>query len=161
ILSAIDAAVPNPSIGIPGLGSWKPLNFLHDAINAAADGVQSALGGAQDAAARFQSGLLDSLTLLIGIPLLLALGVYDLFVLLLKHTLPALFNTATAPITSTATGVAARVTALEKTVASDLAAAKNYADNAAASALQTAKTYAATNIAAAAKSLEDDIKTVT
>lgn len=157
IVAAIQAAVG--SFRVPIIG-WHPFGFVNGILSAAQAGLQAALDGAQDVAAKFQSGLLDSLTLAIGIPLLLALGVYDLFVLLLRHTLPALIGSGTKVATDTATGVAARVTALEKTLADDLQKARDYADSVSASALSTAKIYAATNIAAAAKSLEDEIKSV-
>ena len=157
IVSAVQAAVG--SFTVPVIG-WHPFGFLNGVFSAAQSGINDALQGAQDAAAKFQSGLLDSLTLAIGIPLLLALGVYDLFTLLLKHTLPALIGTGTKAANDTAAAVAARVTALERTVANDLGAAKDYADSAAAKALSDAKAYAGTNIAAAANSLEKEIKSV-
>lgn len=157
IVAAIQSAVGGFTVPII---NWHPFGFVSGILSAVQSALQGALDGAQDAASKFQSGLLDSLTLAIGIPLLLALGVYDLFTLLWKHSIPALLNTTAKPITDAATNVAARVTALEKTVANNLTAAKDYADSQAAQALSNAKAYAGTNIAAAAKSLEADIRTV-
>lgn len=160
VIVEIDKAVPNPSIGLPGVGSWKPLNFIHDVLNAALSALQATLSGVEGLVSKLWSLSADSLTLMIGIPLLLALGVYDLFTLLLKHTLPALIGTAAKPVTDAATKAGAEVSSLEKTVADNLAKAKDYADAQASSALQTAKVYSATNLAAAANSLEAEIKSV-
>lgn len=155
IVDLIAKLVPNPSIA-----GVHPLGFVPGFVGAVQSAIQDALSGVDDAAAKFQSGLLDSLTLMIGLTLLLGLGVYDLMVLLWKHSLPAYIASLLSKPAADAVHAVTSVATLEQTVADNLAKAKSYADGAAASALATAKAYSTTNLLAAATSLESDIKTL-
>lgn len=104
--------------------------------------LNDAIKGVEKGTAKFESGLLDSLGILVAIPLLLAYGV--------KAALEYLWNHALGPfvhnIADVAKGVAdkawSHVQTLEGTVASNVGKAEDYADGVAAHALSSAKTYA-------------------
>lgn len=105
-------------------------------------GLNDAIKGTEKAAAKFESGLIEALTLLIGIPLLLGFAVYKAFQYLWNHALGPFVHRIVDAIDTTATKALAKVTALEGTVANDLGIAKRYAENEASDALASSKAYA-------------------
>lgn len=105
-------------------------------------GLNDAIKGTEKAAAKFESGLIEAMTLLIGIPLLLGFAVYKAFQYLWNHALVPLVHSITDAISTRATQALSKVTALEHTVEVDLGKAQDYADGAASGALASAKAYA-------------------
>lgn len=126
-----------------GIGPYHPFHGITSkASNAITSALNSAVQGLEGAAAKFESGLVDSMALIIGIPLLLGVALYDLLKYLWGTALSAFVNTVVGPVRTTASNALTRVTSLEGTVADDFTKAKNYADNAAAGALSDADAFA-------------------
>lgn len=120
--------------------------------------LNDAIKGTEKAAAKFESGLIEAFTLLVGIPLLLGYAVYKAFGYLWNHALVPLVHSITDAIDTTATKAWSHVQTLEGTVAKDLGKAEDYADGAAASALAGAKAYAGHWIDNAITVLRGDIR---
>lgn len=126
-----------------GIFGTHPFGGIARAMeNTVLHGLNEAIKGTEKAAAKFESGLIEAMTLLIGIPLLLGFAVYKAFQYLWNHALVPLVHSITDAISTRATQALSKVTALEGTVETDLGLAKRYADGAASGALSGAKAYA-------------------
>jgi len=141
-----------------GIGPWHPFhNVTHKLSNAITSQLDSAIAGLETAAAKFESGLVTALELIVGIPLLLAVAVKDALDYFWHTALGAFVHSVTGPIASTASAALAKVTTLEGTVANDLTRAENYADAAAAHAISVSEGYASTWIDHAVSVLNQNI----
>jgi hypothetical protein len=138
--SAVDQIVGVLNVGIFGAHPFGGIARTME--NTVLRVLNDAIKGVEKGTAKFESGLLDSLGVLLAIPLLLAYGVKAALEYLWSHALgPFVHN-----IADVAKGVAdkawSHVQTLEGTVATNVGKAEDYADGAAAHALSTAKTYA-------------------
>lgn len=116
------------AIDVDVLG-YHPFSGVASAIkNVVTDGIGSAIKALEKAAASFEQGLLDSLTLLIGIPLVLADGLYLALKALWTHALTPFINHVVAPIRADVTAIEQDIGSLYTLTATDLARAEGYAD---------------------------------
>lgn len=136
----------------------RPLHRVAVAIEHGLVGMlDDAIRGVEKAAARFESGLIDSFGLLIAIPALAILGVKAALEYLWNSALKPTIRAITNPIKADADAALAQVHALYATVAANLTAAEEYARGRAAAALTAAKAYADTRVDAAIGLLRRDI----
>lgn len=151
------------SKGVAGLLDFKvlgvrPLHGLAAALNNTVVRVlNSTLHDVETVAAKFESGLVGALELLIGLTLLVFVGIYDALSYFWSALLRPLIHSIVDPVADIANAARAKVAALEDTVANDLSRAERYADGQAAGALATAKAYADHWIDHAVSSLNDGI----
>jgi hypothetical protein len=136
----------------------RPLHGLvTGAENAVIGALDEAIKGVERRAAQFESGLIDSLALLIAVPLLLGLGVKGALEYLWNHALRPVIHSITDTIRAAANSALTKVEALEKTVATNVGAAERYAREHALSALTDAESYVDTQLRAAEGTLRRDI----
>lgn len=138
--NATDQIVSVLNVGVMGV---HPFGAIARAMeNTVLRVLNDAIKGVEKGTAKFENGLLDSLGVVLAIPLLLAFGVKAALDYLWHHALGPFIHRITDAIATTATNALAKATGLERTIADDLDAAENYADGAATKALSSAKAYA-------------------
>lgn len=137
---AVDKVVSVLNVGVLGVHPFASIARAME--NTVLRVLNDAIKGVEKGTAKFESGLLDSLGVLVAIPLLLAYGVKAALEYLWNHALGPFIHRITDAIDTTATKAWAHVTALEQTVANDLSKAEDYADGVGVSTLSAAKKYA-------------------
>jgi hypothetical protein len=140
LASAITGAI---NIHIPGVG--HPFAGIAGAMqNAIVSPLHALMKSSEAGIAKGLSGLVDSLAVIIAIPLLLALGIKAAFQYLWNHALAPFVAAAVRTIRRDATAALNQLTTLSSTVAADLTRAEHYAETQAAKALGSARSYAET-----------------
>jgi len=118
---------------------------FHGAAVAIENGIVGALDaaikGVERVAAKFESGLIDSFGLLIGLPILLGLGVKAALVYLWDRALKPTIHVIADPIKATADSALAKANAARAAVELRFGEAEAYALGRAEWALETAKAY--------------------
>lgn len=116
----------------PFRGIYLVGGYIADAIDSLTSpllsGVQDALSALEKSAASFEQGLLQSLELLVGIPLVLADGLYVGLKALWTHYLAPFVNHVVADIRADVKGIEQDITSLYTLATTDLARAETYAD---------------------------------
>jgi hypothetical protein len=126
-----------------GIGPYHPFHGITTkAENAVTASFNTAIQGLEKQATKFESGLVDAFTLIVGIPLVLAVALFDLLKYLWNTALSGFVHGVVDPVRSAANTAITRITTLTGIVADNLSAAKNYAEGQASSALSDAKDYA-------------------
>lgn len=121
----------------------RPFHFLASALEGLiVNGADAGIKALEHALARLFSGVVDSLGLLIGVPLVLGLAVKDALSYLWSRLLVPKIRSVTDHIVITATNALSRVESLERTVANDVSNLERYAESHATAALNEAKAYA-------------------
>lgn len=120
-------------IAIPVIG--KPFAGIATTIeNGIVSWLDDAIRGVEKVTARFFSGLIDSLGILVGVTLIALILVKDALAYLWNQAVQPLIHTVVAPIRTLAEAAVAKVDALTGTVAADLTRAEHYAAGVASSA---------------------------
>lgn len=141
-----------------GIGPWHPFHGITTkAENAITGAINAAVQGLEAQATKFEAGLVDAFTLIVGIPLLLAVALRDLLLYLWNTALSGYVHSVTDPIRDAASSALTRVGNLAGTVADNLTKAYHYADNAASNAYADAQAYASKWIDHAVSVLNDNI----
>lgn len=125
------------------IGPYHPFHGITvKAENAVTSAFNTAIQGLEKQATKFESGLVDAFTLIVGIPLLLAVAMYDLLRYLWDHALSGYVHSITDSIRAAANSAVTQVTNLAGTVADDVSAARKYALEQANDARSDAQAYA-------------------
>lgn len=149
VLEGLDGVLNISILGV------RPFGFLADAIRGTLiAGLKDAQAGVEAAAAGFEAGLLDALTLLIGIPLLGVLGVKKALQYLWNSALPSLVDSITDPITRTANEALTKTESLAASIPDVVAAIGTEIDAKVAAGVRDAETYTATNVLAGIRTAE-------
>lgn len=137
---------------------YRPFHFIAvDLENAVVSALDDAIKGVERATAKFASGLIDALGLLIAIPLLLGLGVKAALEYLWNAALRPVIHSIVDPVRTIASKAQRTVDDLADTVAANVGRAEDFARARAGEALRSAKAYVESRLEAAAGELRRDI----
>ncbi len=122
---------------------FRPFSSIASSIrNVIVAGCDDGIKALEKGAAGFESGLIDSFGIIIGLAYLLGKGVKAALEYLWSHALRPLINSLLSPVRSLATQAVAKIESLATTVAHNLTRAESYAAAQATKALGEARTYA-------------------
>lgn len=131
-------------VNIPYI-NYRPFHSILTDVNTAVEnGCSDAIDYLGKAADDFENGLLQSLELMIGIPAVIALGLYKALTALWSVALRGFVGSVVNPIRAEAEKALADVAALSSTVAADLGRAEAYARGQVSAAATALEAYAAT-----------------
>jgi hypothetical protein len=128
----------------------RPLHFLAVALERyVIDGAEAAIKALEGVLAGLFYGLVDSLGLLIGVPVALGMAIKDALVYLWRSAIHAFVNAIVNPVRSLAQRADAAAVAAEATAARDLGIAERYAEGQVTRAVSDVKAWATHEIDAA------------